>query len=1269
MAARGYLGKISAVVAVNTSDARAQLSASAKDFTRYARSIQSTISGATSRAGRAFDDIFTPLQKVQRALQAASTERFALTSASDVTRVQQLVSAAEQLAKPLSSGVKQFSALSAEVQGEFQPALVRAQQQVELLRTAIDRFGSVSDAAFAGVQSRVDQTVQAMQRLVTAQNLANSGMTGQELTFRAPRVQDELTRSSQLSQQATAFSPALREDPSIRARIEELARLRQEIAQYQASVERRQVLGLDTREAQARLDDLLRRSSDARAAIEQISADAAAATRAFSTASAPREQRGLGLFGSQVGSDADRAIARAQEVSAAFARLPQSAQAGLAGLAGIASRVANGVQSGTSSASALSAVLDRLSQQIGIINAAQRAADNETAALIRREQAARQLEDQRAADAQRAADNEIALLQRREQAARQLEDQRAAAAQRAADNEIALLQRREQAARQLETERLARLDRERQAEEELSRARGNPSGRFGPDLPTGPSVQDSVRQMDALRSSVSAVKSQFDALPAVVRSRFIPAIQQADAELTRLAGSPAATAQEIENAANNVDQLAQSLRRAGQAASIPTFREFSNDLSTRQAIGELQALQQILAGIQAQAAGPAAQAYDRYRQRLQQAIETGTVGLPLVRRELVQLQRQAAEAAAATGRISAAAAFRTIQRGGDIGRQGFQNFSLAVNQAAFAIDDFFSATGGLEFKLRAVSNNVTQLAFILGNTTGLFIGLAAVITANVGIGIAKFVGALEDTREAQARANALTQALNGSLERQKQLVETLAEAYRNLAQEIRKSTAAPQNRGFVERQQQLQEIRGQQRDRRNEIVAGILPSIQQGRQRQTLIDERLQEPNVPMLERRRLQREARNIASREQNVVAGIDEAAGRLANQPIDRLREQRDSLSRRRDSIERDIARVGDGSPLRAGFEAQLEATSLALAEFTVAIQRYKDEAVASAQELAGPLVERIQAAQDRLSSAFGDTQIDAQTRLQTAGRQLADIVANATEGETGRRQVREQVTAVERQVRQVLDSVQALENFANALNDAAESAERTQQQSRQRVQELERDAAASPDDRGLQARLSDARQAAEAINRQRAGVETAVRGGRAAAAAGDTAGLRRQAEAATAGAVALESFAEDVQRRGDLLQRRSELAQRGFELIGGKSEEFAKQIVDAQRAIAAAQQAGADPQQAAAAMQRVADDVFRQAAPAVFAASAMRDQGPSRAALTVSDISTAEGARELGRLLRGDDPARDTNLAELKQQTSLLSSIKQDVARFGGIINVEN
>jgi hypothetical protein len=63
--------------------------------------------------------------------------------------------------------------------------------------------------------------------------------------------------------------------------------------------------------------------------------------------------------------------------------------------------------------------------------------------------------------------------------------------------------------------------------------------------------------------------------------------------------------------------------------------------------------------------------------------------------------------------------------------------------------------------------------------------------------------------------------------------------------------------------------------------------------------------------------------------------------------------------------------------------------------------------------------------------------------------------------------------------------------------------------------------------------------------------------------------------------------------------------------------------------------------------------------------RLQGPSRAALNVSDINTSQGANELNRLIRGDDSARDVNLAEMRKQSNLLEAIEKAILDTAGVV----
>ena len=85
------------------------------------------------------------------------------------------------------------------------------------------------------------------------------------------------------------------------------------------------------------------------------------------------------------------------------------------------------------------------------------------------------------------------------------------------------------------------------------------------------------------------------------------------------------------------------------------------------------------------------------------------------------------------------------------------------------------------------------------------------------------------------------------------------------------------------------------------------------------------------------------------------------------------------------------------------------------------------------------------------------------------------------------------------------------------------------------------------------------------------------------------------------------------------------------------------------------------------RAANDAFRTSAPAILGlADQVQNavlQGPSRAALNATDVSTVEGSRELNRLLRGDDAAKNQDLVELQKQSQSLETLVQ-LAREQGV-----
>jgi hypothetical protein len=158
-----------------------------------------------------------------------------------------------------------------------------------------------------------------------------------------------------------------------------------------------------------------------------------------------------------------------------------------------------------------------------------------------------------------------------------------------------------------------------------------------------------------------------------------------------------------------------------------------------------------------------------------------------------------------------------------------------------------------------------------------------------------------------------------------------------------------------------------------------------------------------------------------------------------------------------------------------------------------------------------------------------------------------------------------------------------------------------------------------------------------------------------------MRRENEDVIAAGTETEQWAIDAEQEG---VRDRDRALRGRDLGLTDRERFRKEFTEG---------AGADINARAAEMRGKGED------PTKFLRQAMRNQmesvapmlkgfqderqnailqGPSRAALNVSDVSTSQGASELTRLIRGDDSAKDVNLAELRKQSGYLEDIRNDL-----------
>jgi len=1008
--AKAYLGKISALVTANTSDFNSKLNASAKEVRGFAASMQSTLSRAQTSATASLRGIYTESQKVSRALQAVATQRLSFKGFDGAA------------VGSIREAVDQFRALQAASVAVNEP-LSNAARTVERLSASVQQS---FDPALKSAQKSAEYLDAALKR---------GGIVGEQSFER-------------IRQKALAAAEAAN-------RLAEASQL--------ASVGPR---GRELAFAAPRVRDALAASADVR----QRAANAPA----------------VALEGGRVSSDVQKLVAldnliqkrRAEIESGTILNIDTTqARASLENLLAVAKRVREQVNSaiGGGPDAETATLINRARGQREFYEESDRlakqAAADEVALIARRTNAQRESSEERTRLERQAAADEVALIARRTNAQREGYEERTRLERQAAEDAATLLIRQARAQQEFEEERrrrdaVAASDAANEVAPAINRSRVQRESAidFGLDLDAP------QRQIEVLRGSIVSLKGQLDTLPAGVRTQFIPAIIAAQQNLERLSSLPAATTAELSQAAREVDRLTQALGRARQAANIPSFRRFAADLSTRAAIGELQALQQILARIGAQAGGPAAQAYDRYAAALRRATREGTTQLPETRRELERLQIAAARAAAETGRISFRGALREIRRGGDIARGGFDNFSLALNQAAFAIDDFFSSTGGLEFKLRAISNNITQLAFILGGTQGLFIGLAAVIGGQLAVAITRFVN---EGRTAEDQ----TKALNEALSRQKSLVEELAQAFRSLGDSLTRDAFSPAAQKANEFRKELDEIIKKQKELREARVADVDPTVQRERANQGSLQRRLEsETNIgrrvaiqqQLEESRRREREAAAAAVSRQAPSGRQAQDAIEQAGQALFANRTRGEEVVTARDTAVLDEARARAGAAAAAQSPAAIRdllarqrdallqsgaaesdtgvANAIARLEELIAaleapVRRANDALVIAVLEGAKKVSDALAAAQSSIANAdFGPSRIGAQA--DAAARQLESLakqLETATD-EKAIQALKAQQAALLEQSTALRSAATSVEQFASVLDRLAGDLART-------------------------------------------------------------------------------------------------------------------------------------------------------------------------------------------------------------------------------------
>lgn len=438
--------------------------------------------------------------------------------------------------------------------------------------------------------------------------------------------------------------------------------------------------------------------------------------------------------------------------------------------------------------------------------------------------------------------------------------------------------------------------------------------------------------------------------------------------------------------------------------------------------------------------------------------------------------------------------------------------------------------------------------------------------------------------------------------------------------------------------------------------------------------------------------------------------AAGAGATAP-EQLRELRDSLKVLEEQRAAVVRLQSRGESVRTDeIDKAIDDVSVSIrrleSSLAPEVQAVADKFNESALRLASDLDDLAESAIELGSDALGR----AVKAIADREKELQDQIAAATTVEQATA-LRDQLSQLELQTQALKDQRNAAEAASDAVQKFAEVLDRARQEAQQNLQQAQSDADAA---RRAQLGVSTPRsreersEAERSLERQResnARVEREVSLARErfkneVASGGNTQGSQMQRDAArvaeidrllsSAGVLAPGERERLIEERAEIesrvvsqdpqvaaardadtrIRRQEELAARGRELRMTPAQKAAEQYGNDAAAInqsfmrdfGGGLRAVANVRERNAAVSRLAEEAAQSVAPTLMGFREERLnaalQGPSRAALNVADTQTMEGQRELNRLLRGDDPAKDVNLQELKTQTEKLDAVIQAI-----------
>jgi hypothetical protein len=825
------LGKISAVVTANTTD-----------FTRKIGDVKSELEGLKRRADgyrlnldtNALDKTLTKLQLFRRTLQEAFGKKI------DTGPLQDLYKAYEDLGKPLTKVKNQIESLAYSTQAFLYPALEQVQRGFQNLYREIQAGTTTFDAS----KGRIESLTRALERLKASAAVVSefSRLTGSlsvesaGADFVQPKALAELRKFIELRKEAAKLPAAAREDPFFQGIIRDSSVAAERIEALTAKIERAKLRA-------AKAEEII-----ARASARGVPAPAPALAVASSAAADQLKAQ------TQLDSELERQGRRNASLAA---------RTSLADLAALRNRPSpDEITPDSATAKAAAAIA-----AIRAVERPQRF-ENLVSGLLNAAEAAEKVTDDTRAlkTALDAVVGQADSLNRLAASINTLGD-----FNRRAGSRVEALRtdadRRRQAIEEARQSGVPKSDIRAMRQQDFIGGLAGRAGSVRDDIAGLSSALggDLQSRSDRLNTSLQKLfAAKGNALPSdinkvrVALSGLEEDAKKANAQQRLLNDFDASTATNTQPRAvkDYISDYQLLINLAGRL-NEETGTRFAASLD--QSRKRVRGIAEEIAAIKL---GPPTEQSARRVQQL----------LDLIRRESTQLAKELSTLGPQLGNQKQIEAILSRNRrlNGDI--DGFRNAAmkgqLALQQLTFAVDDFFSATGGFEYKLRAISNNISQFGFVLGGTAGLIAGVAATVGTQL---LVQFSGIGRASKEAEGGLK----FLNDELSKSRNLAEQNTKAFQDLAKAISGATTTGPRQAIQER---LNQLREEQKQIRESDIKSRDPRVIEAAGRRKALEDKLEATSNPG-ERVRIRAELEDARRKER---AAAEES---LRPIPFDRL------------------------------------------------------------------------------------------------------------------------------------------------------------------------------------------------------------------------------------------------------------------------------------------------------------------------------------------------------------------------------------------------